>query len=63
MLSEVFIRKAARDAMMKYAAEHEGKIGAAKTDVIQIVMGYSGDINDVRQVMTECVSMIAPELI
>lgn len=60
MLGEVFIRKAARDAMEKYTAEHGGKNGAARTDVIQIVMDMGGDIDDVRAVMVECVQKIIP---
>lgn len=53
MLDEVFVRKVVRDAMEKYAAEHDGKRGLAKADVIEQVIQYGGDINDVRAVMTE----------
>lgn len=61
MLGEVFIRKVARDAMAKYAAEHGGKSGVAKADIIRIVMDMGGDMDDVRAVMVECVQDIMPE--
>ena len=61
MLDDVFVVKAARDAMEKYAAEHDGRNGVAKADVIRIVMGMGGDMDDVRAVMVECASIIIPE--
>ena len=63
MLKEVFIGKAARDAIAKYAAEHSGRNGVAKADVIRIVMGIGGDMDDVRAVLVECLRMVAPELL
>jgi hypothetical protein len=63
MLDEVFVKKAAKGAMSAYSEEHGGKKGVAKTDIIKIVMGFGGDMNDVNSVMEECVRKISPELL
>ena len=39
--------------MEKYADEHEGRKGIAKKDVIEKVLLYDGDLDDVRAVMIE----------
>ena len=39
--------------MDRYAVKHEGKKGMAKMDVIEQVLSYDGDMDDVRAVMIE----------
>lgn len=63
MLDDVFVRKVVRDTMEKYSAEHAGRKGVAKIDVIQIVAEYGGGPDDVRAVMVECIKAIDPSLI
>ena len=60
MLGEVFIAKAAREAMEKYSEEHYGKIGVNKMDIIRIVKGMGGDMDDVRAVIVAVLRDLSP---
>ena len=53
MLDEVFIRRITNLAMETYAANNDGKRGITKRDVIEAVMAYNGDMDDVNAVMLE----------
>ncbi len=61
MLTEVFIKKALRDAMEEYAAGHDGKRGISKIDAIEAVTKLGGDMDDVRAVMTKAVDLLILE--
>lgn len=61
MLDEVFITKIINLAMATYASRHEGRPGITKTDAIEAVMYYGGNMDDVRAVMTEGAKRILPE--
>lgn len=63
MLDEIFIKKAAREALSKYSLEHGGNMGLTKADIIRIVMQYGGDMEDVHGVMVECIRNIAPDML
>lgn len=60
MLSEVFIRKIVKDAIDKYKCENKGIPGASKSDIIEHVMKYGGDTEDVRAAMNECIKILIP---
>lgn len=62
MLDDVFIKRIADETMSKYEAFH-GKKGMAKKTVIETVIYYGGNMDDVRAVMTEGVRRIAPKLL
>ena len=62
MLDEVFIRRITNLAMAAYAANNDGKKGIAKRDVIEAVMAYNGDMDDVNAVMLEGAKLISPEM-
>lgn len=55
MLSEIFIKKAVRDAIDKYAEGHSGKRGIAKSDVMEIILNMGGNADDVHLAMHEAV--------
>ena len=61
MLPKFIIKKLLKDAMKSYAAEHAGKIGVSKADVIKAVMEAGGDMSDVREIMAEGVKLLIPE--
>ena len=61
MLSEVFIRQITNLAMAAYASNNNGRPGISKADVIEAVMYYGGNMDDVNAVMAEAVRRIAPE--
>ena len=61
MLSEVFISQITNLAMAAYASNNNGRPGISKADVIEAVMYYGGNMDDVRAVMVEGVRRIAPE--
>ena len=63
MLNEVFIRHITNLAMAAYASNNNGRPGISKADVIEAVMYYGGDMDDVNTVMAEAVRRIAPEQI
>lgn len=60
MLSERQIKLVVTSAMSKYAAENDGKRGLAKTDVIDAVAKFGGDLDDVSMAMVEGIKRIAP---
>ena len=49
--------------MAQYSSTYSGKVGVVKTDIIRIVMGYGGDMDDARVVMVECIKKIAQHLL
>ena len=61
MLDEVFIGMITNLAMATYAANNDGKKGISKADVIEAVMAYNGDMDDVRAVMIEALRRLSPE--
>ena len=61
MLNEVFIRQITNLAMAVYASNNNGRPGISKADVIEAVMYYGGNMDDVNAVMAEAVRRIAPE--
>ena len=63
MLNEVFISQITNLAMAAYASNNNGRPGISKADVIEAVMYYGGDMDDVNTVMAEAVRRIAPEQI
>ncbi len=61
MLNEETIRKIFKTAMERYADEHEGRKGIAKKDVIEQVLSYDGDLDDVRAVMIKGIEVLIPK--
>ena len=61
MLSEVFIRHITNLAMAAYASNNNGRPGISKADVIEAVMYYGGNMDDVRAVMAEGARRICPD--
>ena len=59
MLTEETVRKIVENAMNRYAVEHEGKKGIARMDVIEQVLSYDGDMDDVKAVMIEGLKRIS----
>ena len=59
-ISYVFIKKIVCEVMGKYVAGH-GKKGISRKDVINIIIGYGGDMEDVRASMIEVVMILFPE--
>ena len=61
MLDEVFIKRITNLAMATYASWHEGRPGISKADVMEAVMYYGGNMDDVRAVMAEGARRICPD--
>lgn len=59
MLVKGQIRSVVESAMIKYAAENNGKKGLAKKDVITFVMLQGGNMDDVKIAMFEGMKIIA----
>ena len=63
MLVKGQIRNVVESAMIKYAAENDGKKGIAKKDVITFVMLQGGNMDDVKLAMIEGMNIIAGDRI
>ena len=62
MIDEVYLIKRISDlAMATYASWHKGRPGISKADVIEAVMYYGGNMDDVRAVMVEALMRLSHE--
>ena len=63
MLVKGQIRNVVESAMIKYAAENNGKKGLRKKDVVTFVMLQGGNMDDVKLAMIEGMNIIAGDKI
>lgn len=61
MLSEEQITLVVTSAMSRYASENNGKRGLSKNDVMDAVVSFGGDANDVRMAMVKGLRRIVPD--